>query len=417
MSEPAAQGAIALLRTNRNLLRFILGRVLLNCANHMETVAIGWVVYNLTDSAASLGYVGLAEFLPSVVLVLITGHVADRVERRLILSIAMAVQGACAGAFTLLVAFGTEMVWPFYLVLVLLGSARAFAFPAFNALLPNLVDRAIFPRAVALSSSSNQLSTIVGPALGGIGLTFSESGVLGAACVLAFCAAFAMFGLRGIARPARVAEGNAWERILAGFSYIRSNQLILGAISLDLFAVLLGGVTALLPIFARDILMAGPTELGLLRSAPAVGAALVGLTLAHRPLGNRVGLKMLGCVALFGFATILFAYSENLLLSIAAMVILGGADMVSVVIRQTMVQLATPDNMRGRVAAVHGVFVGASNDLGQFESGITAEWLGAVRAAALGGVGTIVVVLLWARLFPALRNADTFADLSKQKEG
>lgn len=413
MAEPASQGVLALLLSNRNLAAFIAGRFLLNCANQMQTVAISWVLYNMTDSALSLGYVGLTQFLPSVLLVLVTGQVADRYERRLVLAVTLFVQSLCAGALTYLVIGEHRAVWAFYLVLTVLGVARAFAYPAFQAMLPNLVGREIFPRAVALNTSTVQLSTIAGPAVGGAALSVSEGGVLAASGVMILLAAVAMASLRGIARPAVAAEaGGAWQTLAAGFDYICRNRLILGAVSLDMFAVLLGGATALLPIFARDILLAGPTELGLLRSAPAVGATLVGLSLAHRSLGRRAGWTMLGCVGLFGLSVIVFAYSRNLYLSLAALAVMGGADMVSVVIRHTMVQLSTPDNMRGRVAAVTGIFIGTSNDLGEFRAGFAAEWFGAVRAAALGGVGTLLVVAAWARLFPELRRADRFEDLT-----
>ncbi len=373
----------------------------------MQNVAIGWHVYAVTESALSLGLVGLFQFLPTILLVLLTGHAADRFDRRRIALFSLLVQAAASLALLVTAMDPGSDVWPIYALVAVLGAARAFSAPALSALLPNIVDAQHFPRAVALVGTMNELAMSLGPAAGGLLLLGSGSAPFAGAAALSLVAA----GLvAGIAAPRIVKAQGATpdvRRLLGGFVYLGRNRFLLAAISLDLFAVLLGGVTALLPIYARDILLVGPVGYGLLRAGPAVGSLVVGALLAHRPLRRHVGAIMLWCVAGYGAATILFALSTSFTLSIAAMVALGGFDMVSVVLRHTMVQIATPDEMRGRVSAINFVFIGASNQLGDFESGVAAALLGAVGAAVLGGTGTILVVLLWAWLFPELRRADT----------
>jgi MFS family permease len=305
-------------------------------------------------------------------------------------------------------------VAPIYGVLVGVGVARAFLGPANQSLMPTLVPVEHFGNAVAWSSSLWQFSTVIGPVVGG--LAYASSGPRTAYAAAAACSAAAMFlvgTMRGARPGARPDAGTRSRRgsVLAGVAYVRRNPIVLGAISLDLFAVLLGGATALLPVYARDILGLGPVALGVLRSAPGAGAAVTGIVLAFVPVERRAGVKMLVCVALFGVATVVFGLSRSFALSLAALTIAGAADMVSVFVRSAVVQLATPDGMRGRVSAVNMVFIGASNELGEFESGVTAQWLGAVPAVVVGGIGTLVVVALWALLFPRLRNVDRLTDV------
>jgi MFS family permease len=375
--------------------------------SQMLNVAIGWYIYSATHNPMSLAYVGLALFLPNIVLVLFAGHAADHFDRRRIIGFCLFVQAVCLAAFGAWAAGRAPSAAPLYLMLVIVGCARAFAVPAMTAMLPQLVGALEFPRAVAIASSAFQISAIVGPAIGGLIYAVGGMAVFAAATALYIFALTQVRFLKGGHPLANGPERELTDKsILAGIRYIRSNRLLLALISLDLFAVLLGGVTALLPIYAKDILGVGPAGLGWLRCAPAIGAAVVGLFLAHRTLKRSAGRLMLGCVAGFGVATVCFAVSTNFWLSIAALIAVGGFDMVSMVIRQVLVQTSTPDAMRGRVSAVNWVFIGASNELGEFESGATAAILGTVPAAVLGGVGTLLVVVLWARLFPELRRAD-----------
>jgi MFS family permease len=399
-----SNGGFAVFR-NRDFRAFLAARALTSLSSLMLTVAVGWHVYDLTGSAFALGMVGLAQFLPALLLSLPGGLAADRFERRTIL---------LGGAFLEVVvavlllaislAHGARAGWIFP-VIALIGVGQAFLGPASQSLVPFLVSREEFPRAVAWSSSTFQVATIAGPAIGGLLYAF------GPACVYAVaagCYAVAALLISRIHVRLRVAAAArpGLDGLLTGLRFVFSRPPILGAISLDLFAVLFGGATALLPIYARDILHTGPWGLGLLRSAPAVGAAAVAFVLAHRPLARRAGARMFLCVALFGVMTVVFGLSRSFFLSLAALSLLGAADMVSVVVRQTLVQINTPDENRGRVSAVNSIFIGASNQLGEFESGVTAAWLGAVPAAVLGGVGTLVVVVIWALLFPSLRRAD-----------
>ena len=389
-----------------NFRHYLAGRLLATAASEMQAVAVGWQVYGITHRPLDLGLVGLAQFLPGILLFLPAGHTADRVPRQRILQ-------SCAAAFSvcsaLLLAFtlrGLVSVYPIYGVLLLNGLVRAFNFPAAQAFLPLLVKEEHFPNAVTWNSSSIQGAMVLGPVAGGLiyGLAGSPIPVYAAAAAAYLCAValFSLIRVEGVERP----RGASLAIVLEGLRYIWRNQLILGAISLDLFAVLLGGAVALLPVYAREILNAGATGLGVLRSAPGAGAVLMAIVVAHRPLRQRAGAIMLWCVAGFGVFIVVFGTSRSMPLSLAALVMVGACDMVSVIVRHTLVQLGTPDDMRGRVSAVNMVFIGASNEVGQFESGLTAQWFGTVPAVIVGGVGTVAVVALWSWLFPSLRKVD-----------
>jgi MFS family permease len=384
---------------------FALSRIATTMSTQMLMVIVGWQMYDITHSAYDLGLVGLAQFIPALTLCLAVGHVADRYDRRYILMACQIVQGGIA----LLLTAGTLSGWlgrELLLVASLgLGTARAFQMPTQQALLPMLVPLSLYPRALAINSASSQLATILGPAVGGFIY------VAGAAVVYIACAAMCLLAMVMIylihydhARPAR--EPVTLRSLFAGISFIWQREQVLGAISLDLLAVLFGGATALLPIFARDVLHVGSWGLGLLRSAPAAGALLVSLYLARNPIERRAGKTMLGCVALYGLATLIFALSRSFALSLAALALTGGFDMVSVVVRQSLVQLDTPNDMRGRVSAVNSIFIGASNQLGEFESGVTAGWFGAVPSVVIGAVGTLLIVALWTKLFPSLARRE-----------
>ena len=398
---------------SRDFRLFVGMRVPAVLATRIQDVAVGWQVYDITHRPLDLGFVGLAQFLPIFGLALVSGHVADRFDRRLVLVGCLAVQALCSVLLLGLALSRLDEVWPIYLVLVLFGAARSFSGPASAALLPNLVPLELLGKAFAMNSSTFQAATIVGPALGGLVFAWGAPAAFTASGSLSILAALAVAAIR--TRPAR-SEPRAvtWDSLIAGIRFIRARPAILGAISLDLFAVLLGGATALLPIYARDILVVGPLGLGLLRSAPAAGATVVGLVLAHRPLGGHAGRTMFASVALYGIATIVFGLSQSFALSLGALAILGAADMVSVFVRQNLVQRATPDEMRGRVSAVNFVFIGASNELGEMESGLTAAWLGTVESVVLGGLGSIVVVILWLRRFPDLARVDRLEDIRPQ---
>jgi MFS family permease len=383
--------------------RFFVARFVAILALQMQSVAIGWDVYSRTHRALDLGYVGLAQFVPAALLSLVAGAVADRFDRRRILvAVHLALALLTAALFFLPHAWG---IAPVYGVLVLLGVARAFSAPAGQALLPDLVTKEEFPRTVAQSSSVWQIGLVAGPALGGVAFGAFGARVYAVCGVLFLLAALAIASM-SVRSVARARRAPSWDEVTGGVRYVWARKLILGSISLDLFAVLLGGAVALLPIFAKDVLFVGPWGMGLLRSAPAVGAAVTGLALARWPLTRRAGPVMLACVAVFGVATIAFGTSTSLATSLVALFVTGAADMVSVVVRLTLVQLETPADMRGRVSAVNSVFIGASNELGELESGLTAAWFGAERAVILGGIGTIVVVVLWTVLFPGLRKVD-----------
>ncbi|MBP6899711.1 MAG: MFS transporter [Burkholderiaceae bacterium] len=399
--------------------RFWLSRLASTASGQMLMVALGWQMYDLTGSAWDLGLVGLAQFVPALLLALPAGHVVDRHDRRRVLAAVLALQVLVAVAMAWATAQGVLGRSGVLALSVLLGAARAFQMPSSQALLPQLVPLAALPRALALSSVALQGAIIAGPALGGglyaLGPWLAGGGSAaarsGAAAVYAVSAcgfALALWAVARLqARPApRAAEPLSLASLSAGLGFVWRHKVVLGAVSLDLFAVLLGGATALLPIFARDILHTGPEGLGLLRAAPAVGALATSLVLSRWPIERRTGAWLLGAVAVYGITMLVFGLSQSFWLSAAALLASGAADMVSVVIRQTLVQLETPDAMRGRVSAVNGLFIGASNQLGEFESGATAAWLGPVGSVLLGGAGTLLVVLTWIPLFPALARRD-----------
>ncbi|HXX68622.1 MAG TPA: MFS transporter [Polyangiaceae bacterium] len=381
----------------------------------MQSVAVGWQVYAITHRPIALAWVGLAQFFPAAGLSLITGQVADRFDRRRIMMVCHAAMTALSLSLLLAAGAETTHLASIYGLLVAIGVARAFLGPATQSILPSLVPLEHFGNAVTWASSLMQTAMVLGPMVGGLvyAAAAGPAAVYGsaAACSTGALALVGAMGQSTAAAPAGSARVTERASVLAGVRYVWSNPIVLGAISLDLFAVLLGGATALLPIYARDILHLGPSALGALRSAPAAGAAVTGVLLALRPIEARAGAKMLGCVAVFGLATIAFGLSSNLALSLFALVIAGSTDMVSVVVRSALVQLATPPAMRGRVSAVNMVFIGASNELGEFESGLTAQWLGAVSSVVLGGIGTLVVVAIWMRRFPQLRRVNRLTDV------
>ncbi len=382
-------------------------RFFMTVALEMQSVAVGWQVYEMTRRPLDLGLVGLAQFLPGMLLFLVSGHAADRFNRRNLLLGCYVGFAACSGLLLASTLRAGASVYPIYAILLLVGVVRSFSMPTGRALLPQVVPEEHFPNAVAWNATIFQTATILGPAMGGFIYAFSRgpSGVYGSAFVVGILAAIATLRIQVRSNP-RPREETTWGRALAGLRYIWREKLILGSISLDLFAVFLGGAVALLPVYAREILKTGPVGLGILRTAPGVGAAVMAIFLAYRPLRRRVGITMLLCVAAFGVFTILFGISHSMALSLIALIIVGATDMVSVVIRGTLVQIATPDEMRGRVNAVDMIFIGASNELGEFESGLTAHWFGTVPAVILGGVGAIVVTAIWAWQFPELRRAE-----------
>jgi MFS family permease len=378
-------------------------------------IVIGWQVYDiarrtmdLDKAALQLGFIGLVQFIPLFALTLVTGWVADRVDRRIIARGSIALELFCALTLAWLAYTGTTTLLWLFSIAALLGVARAFAGPALGALAPNLVPRESLPQAIALSSMSWQSGAIAGPAVGGYLYAWSPHMPYAVSAGLFALSLFCMFMIRPIARSEIQGSRNPWRQMVEGLHYVRRNKLVLGAISLDLFAVLLGGATAMLPVFARDILHSDSTALGHLRAAPAVGATLTALYFSWRPLKHDVGTKMLAAVAVFGAATIAFGLSRNMMLSVACLALLGSADMVSVYVRQSLIQLYTPDAMRGRVGAASTLFISASNELGEAESGFLAALIGPVVAVVAGGIGAIAVTLLWARFFPELRRARTF---------
>src|ERR1700690_1260075 len=393
---------------------FSIARFCIVAALEMQSVAVGWQVYEITKRPLDLGLIGLAQFLPGIAFFLPAGHVVDLVNRRRLVMWCYSSFAVCSALLFLFALRRIPSVYPISGVVVLLGTIRSFNFPAARALLPQLVPEIHFSNAVAWSSSIFQTATILGPTFGGLlyALFRGPELVYAAATLTSIAAALALPREKARENP-RPREPINLQTVLAGFRYIWHEKLILGSISLDLFAVLLGGAVALLPVYARTILRTGPWGLGLLRSAPGVGAALMAIVVAHYPIHRRAGLTMLLAVAAFGVFTIVFGISHNLIVSLVALFLTGAADMVSVIIRATLVQVATPDEMRGRVNAVDMLFIGVSNELGEFESGLTAQWFGTVPAVILGGLGTLVVIATWAWLFPELRKADqlTVAEL------
>ncbi len=391
--------------------RFVASWSFANLGAQMLGVAVGWQVYAISHRAIDLGYVGLVQFIPAFALSLPAGHAADRFDRARVVASCNLALAACAAALFAIAAAGVSSLAPIYLVLFLVGVARSFDGPAGQSLVAGLVPAEHLANAVTWTSTVWQVTTIVGPALGGLLYgVFGGPALVYAACavLLALASAFAFAIPRGPVTAA--AEATTWRSVFAGLRFVRTRPVILASVSLDLFAVLLGGATALLPIFASDVLHVGPQGLGALRSAPALGAATMAVALAYRPLTRRAGPVMLACVALFGVATVVFGLSRNFGLSLAALAVLGASDMVSVVLRSTVVQLRTPHEMRGRVSAVSMMFVIASSDLGELESGATAAWLGVVPAVVLGGLGTLAVVAMYAFFSASLRGVDRLDD-------
>jgi MFS family permease len=399
---------LALLR-NADFARYIGARFLGSLAVQMQTVAVGWQVYDVTRRPLDLGLVGLSQFLPFVVLILPAGHLADTRDRRRILAGCHALMLLCALLLLALTWRGLRSALPVFGVMTLFGVARAFSMPTSQSLLPNLVEREQFGAAVALNSSMWQVTTIAGPALGGLLYLAGARTVYGVVVtLLALSLAMLLTLRRGGFAGSGVTPRLDRDALLEGLRFVRGRRPVLGAISLDLFAVLFGGATALLPVYAADVLHVGPSGLGWLRAAPGVGAAVTGLLLGSVPVTRHVGRWMFGGVLVFGAATIVFGVSRSFALSLAALTVLGAGDMVSVYIRHLLVQLETPDAIRGRVSAVNAVFIGASNELGEFESGVVAAWLGAVPAVVVGGAATLLVAYAWMRWFPELRYMDRF---------
>jgi MFS family permease len=404
MSSTMSVGAGALLK-HKSFLLYLLSRSLSRFSSQIGAVAIGWQVYELTGSALDLGLVGLVQFLPTALFLFIAGSVADRYERRRIVQLCQLAEALTALMLGWGVYAGSLTVTDIFLASFVLGTAGAFESPTSGALLPLITPQGSLQRATAISSGASQLATITGPALGGLAYALMPSMPYGIMALFWLLGAILTGGIR-LTQPAAIRDPATPSDLFAGIRFVRNNPAILGTISLDLFAVLLGGATALLPIYARDVLKAGPLGLGILRAAPAVGALLMTAYLARHTIKNRVGMRMFEAVIIFGVATVVFALSHWMWLSVLALAILGAAATVSVVIRLSLVQLATPDEMRGRVGAVNFLFINASNQLGQFESGVTAALFGAMPAAVLGGLGTIAIALLWMKLFPTLRNVE-----------
>lgn len=401
----------------RDFRRYQLARVAVILGAEAQAVAVAWQVYSITHRAIDLGYTGLALFLPGLFFLLPAGHVADRFDRRHIILLCYSLQVLCSVSLLLLAILGTRHIFFIYAVLFLVGTGRAFSAPASSALLPHLVPEKHFVNAVTWGGAIFQLANVTGPALGGLLFTLPlvaslrNIGLEGAGIVFAFTLVtlvwFLVLILSLHVRPGRMEHRAASLKVvLAGFQYVRHSPLLLGSMSLDLFVVLLGGAVALMPIFANEVLHTGPRGLGALRAAPAIGALTMSLIMARFPISRKAGARMFVCVAIFGVATVIFGVSKSLWLSLAALAVSGAADMISVIIRGSLLQLATPPEMRGRVSAVNSLFIGASNELGEFESGLTAQWWGAVRATIFGGLASLAVAGLWSTLFPALRHAD-----------
>ena len=399
---------------NKNYTLYLAARILGTLAVQMQSVAVGWQVYQITGSLFDLGLIGLAQFAPFLVLILLAGHTADRYNRRNIIALCLATQLLCS---LLLLAFtlsGSHVVWPVFATLVLFGSARAFMMPASQAVVRNMVPTESYSQAVALNASSSHVAIISGPVLGGL-LYLAGPATVYTTCGTLLTASVLLMTLTQAVPQAIDKAPATWHTVLEGLRFVWSRPIMLGAISLDLFAVLFGGATALLPAYARDVLHAGPTGLGLLRTAPGVGAALCSITLALHPIRRHVGAWMFGGVGLFGLATLVLGSTASFAVALAALILLGAGDMVSVYIRHLLVQFETPDEIRGRVSAVSSVFIGASNELGEFESGVTAGWFGLVRAILLGGAATLAVTAIWALKFPMLSRMDKFPHHDKEE--
>jgi MFS family permease len=402
----------------RDFRRYQLARFMVIMGAEAQALAVAWQVYEITHRAIDLGYTGLVLFLPGLLFLLPAGHVADRYDRREVILVCYVLQILCTLTLLTFALRGLHRVGPIFAVLFLIGSGRAFSGPASSALLPHLVSTKHFVNAITWGATVFQIANIAGPAVGGLLYTLPLKGRLyGAPIVFVFTLVtgisfVVLIGSLHV-RPGRMEHrAISADVILAGFRYVWSSRLLLGAISLDLFVVLLGGATALLPIFAHDLLRTGPQGLGALRAAPALGALAVSVWLTFRPVLRRPGVLMFLGVAVYGVSTVIFGLSRNLFLSMAALMVVGASDMVSVVIRSSMLQLATPASMRGRVSAVNSLFVGASNELGEFESGVTAQWWGAVRAVVAGGLGALAITGIWSVLFPGLRRIDQLTEES-----
>jgi MFS family permease len=414
MPETDSHAGLAAFR-HVDFLLYQIERLSIVAALEMQSVAVGWQVYEITRRPLDLGYVGLAQFLPNIFLFLLAGHAADRFNRKRLLLICNVGFAVCSALLIEITRIGPHSVRPIYTVLVLLGIMRAFNSPAGRALLPSLVPIEVFPNAVAWNSTAYHTAAILGPAIGGLLYAlFRGPTAVYITSVIACVIATAALARIHVRASVREKEKVSVRTVLAGLNYIWTHKIIFGSISLDLFAVLLGGAVALLPVYAREILHTGPWGLGLLRAAPGTGASLMAILLAYQPLRRQVGKTMLFCVAGFGIFTIVFGISHSFVLSLISLMLVGASDMISVVIRGTLVQIATPDSVRGRVNAVDMIFIGASNEFGEFESGVTAQWFGTVPAVILGGVGTIVVVALWASLFPELRKADSLTPIREE---
>ena len=402
----------------RDFRRYQLARFMVIMGAEAQAVAVAWQVYEITHRAIDLGYTGLVLFLPGLLFLLPAGHVADRYDRREVILVCYVLQILCTLTLLIFALRGLHRVGPIFAVLFLIGSGRAFSGPASSALLPHLVSTKHFVNAITWGATVFQIANIAGPAVGGLLYTLPLKGRLyGAPIVFLFTLvtgiSFVVLISSLHVRPGRMEHrAISVDVILAGFRYVWNSRLLLGSISLDLFAVLLGGATALLPIFAHDLLRTGPRGLGALRAAPAFGALAVSVWLTFRPVLRRPGVLMFLGVAVYGASTVIFGLSRNLFLSMAALMVVGASDMVSVVIRSSMLQLATPASMRGRVSAVNSLFVGASNELGEFESGVTAQWWGAVRAVVAGGLGALAITGIWSVLFPRLRRIDQLTEES-----
>lgn len=409
---------------SRDFRRYQLARLLVILGAEAQAVAVAWQVYQITHRAIDLGYTGLILFLPGIVFMMLAGHTADRYDRRHVILLCYSLQCLCTATLLVLAWRGTQNVMALYAVLFFIGSGRAFSGPASSALLPHLVEKQHFVNAVSWGATIFQMANIIGPAVGGLLFTLPlqhwlpapvGAHLYGAGIVYLFTLIM-LFGFLALIISLSVRPGRQEQRalsmdtLLAGFRYVWQKKLLLGVTTLDLFAVLLGGSVALMPIFAEDILHVGPRGLGMLRAAPAIGALAISILLTWKPMQRRAGARMLFCVGVYGAATVVFGLSRNLILSMAALLVVGAADMVSVVVRSSLIQLATPQQMRGRVSAVNYLFIGASNEVGDFESGVTAQWWGAVRAVVVGGVGSIVVTSLWAKFFPTLRQVDQLTE-------
>ncbi|GGY07389.1 MFS transporter [Massilia dura] len=411
----STSNGFAVLR-HRNFSFYLAARILGTLAVQMQNVAVGWQVYSMTHNLFYLGMIGLAQFAPFLLLILPAGHAADRYNRRNIVTACLATQLVVG---LLLLAFahsGMTAVWPVFAVLVLFGSARAFMGPATQAMLVNLVPQQDFSKAVALSSSSFHVAVIAGPSLGGLLYIQGPTAVYSIAAVLLLVATVLMASTKAPPQASH-REPATWHSVLEGLRFVMSRPIVLGAISLDLFAVLFGGATALLPALAHDVLHAGPEALGLLRSAPGAGAALCSVALAFFPITRRVGAWMFGGVAVFGVGTVVLGTTTTFAIALACLLLMGAGDMISVYVRHLLVQYETPDAIRGRVSAVNSVFIGASNELGEFESGVTAGWMGLSRAIVFGGAATLVVTGAWIKLFPVLAKMDRFPHHEKELAG